>query len=741
MIKKRQQVAGSNFALLRLSVIMIVIGALVMANVLFVTAFGYHIRSGTNVAAYSEIATTSETIYARRGYIFDRNGNILAQDSVSYNMVATLDSSRPSYEGYPAYVPEDKKEEYAQKIAAILGCESDVILGYLQQDLYQTEFGAIGRGLSSSTKEAIEELGLFGIEFEEQSARNYPLGNFASHLIGYTRYNVDDDVLIGEMGIESLLNDYLVGKNGSKVFSQDANGYSLLGTQISYTAAVNGNNVYLTLDKGCQEALELAMQQTAKQFNASKVWGGVMDVKTGKMLAWGSYPGFDPNTMDITNYLDLGADLAYEPGSTMKTFTYAAAIDSGLYNGSDTLYSGPYYVNYSSSGKLKRSNKDKGYGTIRNFRNANLGYVSYDQAYFRSLNVGIASLLTDVISPSVLEDYLERFGFFQNVNTDGVNDVAGTKNMNTGLDMIATGYGQSSSVTALQMFQAYGAIFNGGTMVKPYFIDYIEDPYTNEILYQGKTEVVGQPISEATSKKVIELMKQVVTDKEYGTAKWYRLDGMSIAVKTGTGEVFEHGSYGNQVIASVACGLPADDPQVFIYFAYQANYSPNMHYKTGPIKRFFNKIIKELSISDSTSSQPETPQEAETPQEEETDEKAALTHMPSLLNHSLSYATERLKGSGTKVIVLGNGDTVIRQFPQADTELVRKQKVFLLTSLQKIKMPDMTGWSRKDVNAFWELTGIGVDMEGYGYVVSQSIPKGTTLELTDTIQLVLSNER
>ncbi|MCF0110594.1 MAG: PASTA domain-containing protein [Erysipelotrichaceae bacterium] len=485
--------------------------------------------------------------------------------------------------------------------------------------------------------------------------------------------------------------------------------------------------------------MELLMQQTTKQFNCKSCWGGVMEVKTGKMLAWGGSPSFNPNEMEISNYNDLGASVTYEPGSTMKTFTYAAAIDSGKYNGSTKYNSGPFYIDYTSDGRLKRANSNKNYGIIRNFNNANWGKITYDQAYCRSLNTGIADIITNVINPDILSNYLDAFGFFEPVNTDGVKDVSGVRNMDTGLDAIATGYGQSSSVTALQMFQAYSAIFNEGTMMKPYFVDYIQDSYTGEIIYEGEPTVVGNPIKPETARQVVKLMKKVVTDPTYGTAKWYKISGMSLAIKTGTAEVFENGRYGSNVITSVACGMPANDPQIFIYFCYKAKYNSDMHYKTDPIKRFFRKVIKVTNLNNDLTGDEEDIPEEQTEEDDLTITKL-LDTVPSLVNHTTDFAKSTLAGSGVKLIILGTGDTILKQYPEADTELTKRQKIFLMTSLTKIKMPDMTGWSRKDVNQFWEITGIGVTIEGAGYVVEQSIPKGTTLENTDTIRVVLSNE-
>ena len=187
----------SSTVLLSFTLIVMIVGALVIANVFFVTVFGYHVRSRTNINNYTEIVVNEETIYARRGYMFDRNGNIIAQDSISYNMIIVLDNSRPSYKNRPAYMPYDRIEEYATKLSTVLGAEYDYVYNKLNQKIYQTELGYYSRNITEEKKKEIEALDLYGIEFIEQKSRNYPLGVFASHLIGYTRYNEEDDIVVG----------------------------------------------------------------------------------------------------------------------------------------------------------------------------------------------------------------------------------------------------------------------------------------------------------------------------------------------------------------------------------------------------------------------------------------------------------------------------------------------------------------------------------------------------------------
>ncbi|MBQ1305635.1 MAG: PASTA domain-containing protein [Erysipelotrichales bacterium] len=734
--RKIYEAKKANQHLAVFTAIFAVIGALLTVNVLLISVAGFHFNSGTDITNYGAISVTRQTIYARRGYIFDRFGNVIAEDSTSYSVFAYLDESRPGYEGTPAYVPQDKKEEYAQILGEILDAPPEDILYYLNLDLYQTEFGMYGRGIDKATKDKIVEMGLYGIEFTEHTSRHYPLGAFASHLVGYSRYSEDDDVVVGEMGIEQIFNDYLMGKNGYTRYNQDASGFQLIGTQSEYVAAKNGNNIYLTLDKTCQEGLDVLIDQLTKQFYTIRVWGGVMEVETGRMLAWDCWPTFDPNILDIENYLDYGSEMEYEPGSTMKSFTYAAAIDSGNYDHNWTYYDKGYFnIGVDSQGHIFESGGATSNGTVYNARGTAYGEVTLDQAYYRSMNVGIANVLTHFITPQILEQYLERFGFFQRVNTDAVNDASGSKNMYYGGDMVSTGYGQASSVTALQMFQAYSAILRDGSMVKPYFIDRIENSYNGQVIYQGKTEIVGSPISASTAQQMRDLMRGVVADQDYGTGKYYNLPNIEIIAKTGTGQVAtEYGYSSTLVTSSAVIGIPYNDPKIMYYMCIQAPYSELMNYQVDNVKQYLQKLVQYLDLSD----HPEG--EERTPEEHIVDPSSSYKNaMPELVNHSLSYVDSVLNTYHIRKVMIGNGTSVIKQYPAAGELITQNGRAFLLTSTDHFTMPDMSGWSRKDVTAFWQLTGLSVQVEGYGYVVEQNIRPGEAIDASSEITVRLDN--
>lgn len=722
----------SNRMILVILAVVLMISAAVSANVFLVAIIRVHARSGTDLTDYVSANNVHRQVQqARRGYIFDRNGAIIAQDNVTYNIIAVLNKDRQSRKGEIAYV--DDPLTTARKLAPILDMEESTLYEMLTKDAKQVELGNKGRNLSKEKKEEIEALDLNGIEFVQTTKRSYPLGTFASYLVGFAQAD-DDGEVSGKMGIEQYLNAALSGEDGYRRYQADKNGTILPGMKVEEKSAVNGNDVVLTIDQGIQEALEAAFIQTNETFNPEKVWGTVMEVETGKILAWGQSPSFDPNQMNIDDYVNYVSQMPYEPGSTMKVFTYAAAIDSGAYDGSVLVDSSRFCYGATNRKPFRVTADDKRkIGCIGNASGKSWGVIPYDLGLVYSSNVLTASLITNVIEPEVYEDYLDRFGFFQLVDTDGIAEVNGIKNFTWPADKLAATYGQGSTVTMLQMIQAYSAVFNDGTMVKPYVIDQIRSSYDDQdVIYQGQTQTAGNPISEATAKQLQQLMYDTA-NRDDGTAKYYQIPEATIIAKTGTTQLAATGGGGyttGKTIVSLMAAMPAEDPKVLVYYAFQGEYDKNAHVKSDPIKSVLRKVAMTYNFSETEA--PET-------QEPASEENIPITEytMPSLVNHSLAYAQSKMSEMDCDVYWLGNGDEIIDQFPKAGDLAVTRQKVFLLTDTHQVAMPDMTGWTRKEVAGFWDATGFAVKFDGYGRVISQNLPPGTILSADLQIEVAL----
>ena len=696
---------------------------LIASNVFFVTIGKVHLRSGTDLSIYADSANTvTDTTLALRGFIYDRNGQVIAQDNRTYDIVCVLSSARQSIEGQITYVKD--KEGTAKVLSEILKIDYDKIMGYLSQDIYQTELGVGGRRLSQATKDLIESYKLPGIEFTDSIKRIYPNGQFASNLIGYAQQD-DHDITTGQMGLELYLNSYLSGTNGSRTYQTDKDGYRLPGMKEEVVSAVNGDDVYLTLDTSIQQTLEQSMSMTQSQFGADNVWGGVMEIKTGKILAWGQSNSFDPNVREISDYTNTGTQIPYEPGSTLKTFTWAAAINEGKYNGSELTNGNSYCYGTDSQNNPIRATADNSLGCVYNADRYQYGSVDFDTGLVYSLNSVAGTVQNEVITPDINLEYLRKFGFFNDVDTDGLPEATGTLNFTYPLDKLCLSFGQGSTVTMLQLMQAYSAVFSDGTMVKPYFVDSIRDGYDNsKYIYKANKTVVGHPITSDTAKQLQSILYRVVNDDK-GTGRGYRIPECKVMGKTGTTEFAVDGSYqSGKYIYSFMGALPADNPQILVYYAVRIDSSVPVNQQ--PQVNLLRRIAMQYGFAQQT---------AETP--ENTAETVSVYEMPSLINHSLSYVQDTLSSYGTELYNLGDGNTVIRQYPQVGHSVTTGQKVFLVTNANTIYIPNMVGWSRQDVAGFWQATGLDVNISGdeTSVVTSQDIPAGSYIEKGTAISI------
>lgn len=709
----------------------LVVMSLLATNVFYVSILKKHIRSGTDLSVYADSANTiRETDKALRGNIYTRQNTIIAEDNRTYNIVCILDENRLSVEGEITYVKD--KEKTAEELAKVLRASKETILEYLSQDVYQTELGTAGRNLSESTRNQIMALGLPGIEFTDSIQRVYPLGTFASNLIGFAQSD-ETGSTIGRMGTELFLDSYLRGDDGYRIYQADKNGYILPGMKEDTKSAANGSNVYTTLDQEIQEALEETFLMTAQAFKATRIWGAVMEIDTGKILGWGQYPSFDPNTLEIADYNNYGSQIPYEPGSTLKSITWAAAINEGVYDGKAMIDANTYYYSWDDERNPHRVSYSET-APITNASGALFGTIDYDHGLMYSSNVVAASIQTELLTSQTNLDYLKKFGFFSAVKTDGMPEETGILNFTWPGDKVSISYGQGSTVTMLQMLQAYSAIFGDGTMKRPYYVESIRDSYdNNHVLYQAETRVTGEPITEETARQVQEILYRTVNEDD-GTAKYYRIPECDIIGKTGTTQVAINGSYlSGYTIASLMSAMPADDPKVIVYYCFEAPYNHDAHYRTEAVQNLLRKTAMRLGYANVL------PEETTVPTEDpmastETQVEVHNGVMPGLINHSLNYAGEKIAGLNGEVVVLGSGNTVIDQYPREGAN-VSGGKIFLLTDTNSFIMPDMTGWTRKDVTALWQVTQFGFRLHGEGLVVEQNIPPGTMISRGTEIEV------
>ena len=654
-----------------------------------------------------------DVILPDRGTIYDVNGNALAQDVSSYTLIAYLDKNRGSDEnGVPRYVMD--KEKTAKELSKKIDTKYDRILEILKKDAYQVEFGIGGKNLSQLKMEDIKNLNLPGIDFIKSTKRYYPNGDFASYLLGYTKNKEMDDgntYMVGELGIEGYYNKELTGTSGYIKYEKDGRGNIIANSNEYREDAINGSDIYLTIDSNIQLFIENEVKKAQDKSKGEWVLMGVMDAKTGAILGYSSTPSFDPNIRNLKNYMDPLVSYAYEPGSTMKTFSYMCAINSGKYNGSDTFMSG------SKTYVSARDENDT--VTIKDWNNGQgWGRISYDFGYAMSSNIGVANLLENVITKNELRDCYNAYGFGKKTGITLNGELKGDIGFTYDVEAATAGYGQGIMVTPIQMLQALTIPSNNGTMLKPYIVSKIVDS-SGKIVLENKKEELGKVANQETVKKIRELMRSVISeDGTTGTGSAYRMDGYDLIGKTGTASIFEKGKYltGNgEYIYSFAGLYPGNDPEIIIYMAIKKPQD-GQNYISEPIKQVIINTSEYLNIDNKN-------------------KKLNEINVDDYSNMITTEVEKNLKNNGIRVITLGTGNKIINQYPNKGINIYKGDLVVLLTNKYDKEMLDFTGLSYKEAREILKIMNVDYELSGYGYVTNQNIEKGTKIDKKVVLEL------
>lgn len=660
-----------------------------------------------NIQELASKRTTKTTILkANRGTIFDNSSNVLAQDVSSYTLIAYLDSTRTTDPDNPNHVVD--KENTALVLSALLGMEYETVISYLnKENVYQTEFGVKGRGLTELEKDTILAANLPGIDFIETTKRYYPYGQFLSYLIGYAKMDEEGNI-IGEMGIEKSYNEELTGTNGKTVYQKDLQGYKIAGTKELTEEKVDGDNIYLTIDNNIQFFLEEAITKSSSKYEFDELDIIVANAKTGEVLGYATNPSFDPNIRDIENYLDPNSSIAFEPGSTMKIYTYMAALEAGVYKGSDTYKSGSFTA------------KDK--TVISDWNKVGWGVITYDQGFIYSSNTAVVNLMDKYLDSDTLKTYLKRLGFGSKVGLNLPNEVSGKIDFKYETEVFNAAFGQGITTTPIQHIKALTTISNDGELLKPYIIKKNEKSNGEVIEYERTS--LGRVASSKTIEYMKNLMWHTVNDPD-GAGHAYYIEGYDIIGKTGTAQIASTNGEGyltgdKEVIRSIALMFPKDDPEIIIYGAVKR--STTVSSLSEPVKEIIQNIAKYYNIYN----EPE-------------DEATSNKEIKNYINEETETVKEELQSMNITPIILGSGDVITDQYP-INTTISSSEKVFLITNQTDYVLPDLTGYSRSDLETLFTFLNISYTIKGNGYLKSQSIKSGTKITPDMHIEVVLESE-
>ena len=648
--------------------------------------------------------TETEILPAARGTIYSADGEVLAQTINSYTVVAYLSDVRTKDKTNPQHVVD--KEKTAEELSGILGMSKEYILKLLNTNGYQVELGPGGRDINIVLKRQIEALNLPGIGFIESKKRYYPMTNFASYVVGYAKKN-DDNELVGEMGIESYYDDVLSGEDGYTIFQKDAYGYTMPNTTTITEPAKNGEDVYLTIDSKIQMFVENGIKNITDNNKMDWITFTVADAKTGAIVASGSSPNFNLNTKDnITSYLNPLTSYTYEPGSTMKIYSWLAAMENNQYNGKATYKSGTIKVDDA---------------TIKDFNGHGWGTITFDYGFTMSSNVGATNLGLK-LGRDKLYDYYSSLGFGKKTGLSLPNELAGDIDFVYRTELATASFGQGITTTPAQNIQALTLLSNDGIELQPYIVEKTINQETGEVTYQHERTELGRKASSENAAYMRKLMYDVVYSGKTD-AMFYKTENVSLIGKTGTAQLVGTNGYATgtyDYIRSFAGMFPYENPQYLIYVSVK-KYTGSYRDFARMVKKVVEEIAKYKNIT-------------------ELIEKVDNNKIIEINNYISTDATvteEKLKLLNLTVIKLGAGKHIINQYPEKGSTVLVGSKVFLLTNDEKYTIPNMVGWSSSEATTLCHLLGIKYNINGYGFVKEQSLKEGTEVTQDTEINLTL----
>lgn len=722
-----------------ISLLAVVLFAVFLVN--FAVIIGSGSKFGTDlVKEAKKVHQITRTVPAKRGTIYDRNGVPIAEDATSYNVYAVIDKKYKSATGKILYVEDAQFNKVAEVFHKYLDMDEAYVKEQLSQpNLTQVSFGAKGNGITYANmmaiKKDLKDASVEGIDFTTSPNRSYPNGQFASSFIGLAQLHENEDgskSLLGTSGMESSLNTILAGKDGIITYEKDRLGNIVPGTEQVSQQTVDGKDVYTTISSTLQSFMETQMNVFQEKVKGKYMTATLVSAKTGEILATTQRPTFDADTKEgLTKdfvWRDILYQSNYEPGSTMKVMTLAAAIDNNTFPGGEVF----------NSSELKIADV-----TIRDW-DVNEGLtggrmMTFSQGFALSSNVGM-TLLEQKMGDATWLDYLNRFKFGVPTRFGLTDEYAGQLPADNIVNIAQSSFGQGISVTQTQMLRAFTAIANDGVMLEPKFISAIYDT-NNQSVRKSQKEIVGKPVSEDAASLTRTNMILVGTDPLYGTMYNHQtgkpiitVPGQNVAVKSGTAQIADEKNGGYLVgstnyIFSVVTMNPAENPDFILYVTVQ---QPE-HYSGIQLGEFANPILERaVAMKDSLNLQ----STAKT-LDQVTNQSAYA--MPSIKDISPGDLAEALRRNIVQPIVVGTGTKIKESSVEEGTNLAPNQQVLLLSDKAE-EVPDMYGWTKATAEAFSKWLNIELVFEGSGSTVQkQDVRANTAIKDIKKITLTLGD--
>lgn len=661
--------------------------------------------------------SASEELVAKRGTIADREGNVLAMDTIAYNV-----SINPQ-----VIHDKDLTEDIIDGLHDILGISKDELRknvnakkadgNYVVHREVRNGGWQIDKSLADKIRKFREELSKekkvsdVGIDLAEELKRYYPSKTLASQLVGYL--NRDGAAMTG---VEAFFDEQLRGENGYIKYEKDGKRVQLAEGEVEFKPAGNGQDIKLTIDSDIQYYVEEALQEIVKEYSPKSATAIAADPGTMEILAMANAPQYNPNIYweNNSNSYNHAIKSLYEPGSTFKIVTLAAAVEEGVFNPDDMYKSGQIKI--------------KGIpNPIRDIERKGWGTISFLDGLKYSSNVAFVKLGYERLGEQKLRDYYTNFGFGQKTGIQLGHELTGSIRFQWPSEIANATFGQGVTVTPIQQVAAVAAVANGGKLIQPQIVKSITDPVT-KTTKTFEPKVVRQVISEETSRQVGLYLEQVVSDQEKGTGKNAYIEGYRVAGKTGTAQKVIGKDYSDsKFVVSFIGYAPVDNPKIVVYIVVDEPNDPLVgggRVAAPAFKQIVLKSLRKMGVAPNY------------PADSENANKGVTVTIPKLTDLQVAQAKAELKAKAMMFELVGNGKTVLQQIPAAGSSVHPTQRIYLITEQrEKLAIPDLTGVSLRDALELTSLIGIRLIPEGQGFVVSQ---KEETLNNVRVLKVVLA---
>ena len=687
---------------------------------------GRSLEAKANSEWQKEISVT-----ATRGDILDRNGSVLVSSANVYRIDFDLDSVRNHIKDNDLTM-----DDIAVEIADVTGVEVDEVLKALNRknsDGSDASYAPLVRGVTKAVADSADDLGIYGLIVSRDVKRYYPNENFLASALG----GINSEGT-GLTGIELQYDEYLAGIAGMKMGAYDSWGNRLPFDTYKFTPPIDGNDIIVTVDENLQYIAEKIAEKGLEEHNAKGVHVLIMDPNNGEILAMVNKPDYDPNN-PFSGYESFEGETdndkiqnmwrnwlvsdTFEPGSTFKTVTMIAALEEGLVNDNDI---------FTCNGSVKFGNT-----TVHCWKHEGHGTQTLGEVLKNSCNVGMMEI-GERLGIDTLNKYIYKLGFGKTTGIDLPGEASGivkTSDTVSAIDLATISFGQTNTVTSLQLMSAFNAIANGGDLIQPHIVKEIshEDESGNRVIDETIKPIIKKDLLSDENTALLRSYLERTVTKEGPDGAF--VQGYNVGGKTGTAQKVDPttGTYSsNKYISSMVALAPVENPQITVFIA--VDEPSNGLYYGGEVaaplmKELFEEVFKYM----------------DSPLAKERFSIYKNVIIPDVRGKSLEEAKKILKENGLNAEIKGNGKTIVsmESYPGAT---VKEGTAISITAKdggqveKEIIMPDLKGTTKEFATSILDNLGLVYEFEGEGTVHSQSITSGNKIVKGTKVTITLKKE-